>query len=116
VIEGSIPNQHIIEGDGYRTPFGNDRDTGEALTLNWWIDHLAEGVGRGRRGHVRYPRWDPHDGRQSDGVHGGWSTMWWMAKLTPHDAAGRHPNHAIETDSRSVHSDYGRHGRPVAPG
>jgi hypothetical protein len=41
VIEGSIPNQNIIEGDGYWTSFGNDLDTGEPLTLNWWLDHLA---------------------------------------------------------------------------
>jgi hydrogenase small subunit len=41
VIEGSIPNQNIIEGDGYWTSFGNDPLTGEPLTLNWWIDRLA---------------------------------------------------------------------------
>lgn len=41
VIEGSIPNQNIIEGDGYWTSFGNDLETGQPLTLNWWIDHLA---------------------------------------------------------------------------
>jgi hydrogenase small subunit len=41
VIEGSIPNQNIITGGGYWTSFGNDPDTGEPLTLNWWIDRLA---------------------------------------------------------------------------
>jgi hydrogenase small subunit len=41
VIEGSIPNQNIIRGDGYWTSFGNDPETGEPLTLNWWIDRLA---------------------------------------------------------------------------
>ncbi|MFB9835880.1 NADH-quinone oxidoreductase subunit B family protein [Actinoallomurus acaciae] len=41
VIEGSIPNQNIITGGGYWTSFGNDLDTGEPLTINWWIDHLA---------------------------------------------------------------------------
>src|SRR3954453_14339392 len=41
VIEGSIPNQNIIEGDGYWTSFGNALETGEPLTLNWWIDQLA---------------------------------------------------------------------------
>ncbi|AZQ74811.1 MULTISPECIES: hydrogenase expression protein HypE [Streptomyces] len=41
VIEGSVPNQNIIEGDGYWTSFGNDPETGEPLTLNWWIDRLA---------------------------------------------------------------------------
>jgi hydrogenase small subunit len=41
VIEGSIPNQNIIEGEGYWTSFGNDRETGQPLTLNWWIDQLA---------------------------------------------------------------------------
>ena len=40
VIEGSIPNENI-NGDGYWTSFGNDLTTGEPLTLNWWIDHLA---------------------------------------------------------------------------
>lgn len=41
VIEGSIPNQNIIEGDGYWTSFGNDLETGQPLTVNWWIDRLA---------------------------------------------------------------------------
>jgi hydrogenase small subunit len=41
VIEGSVPNQNIIDGDGYWTSFGNDEETGEPLTLNWWLDHLA---------------------------------------------------------------------------
>jgi hydrogenase small subunit len=40
VIEGSIPNENI-NGDGFWTSFGNDERTGEPLTLNWWIDHLA---------------------------------------------------------------------------
>jgi hydrogenase small subunit len=40
VIEGSIPNEKI-NGDGYWTSFGNDPDSGEPLTLNWWIDRLA---------------------------------------------------------------------------
>ena len=40
VIEGSIPNENI-NGEGYWTSFGNDLDTGEPLTLNWWIDQLA---------------------------------------------------------------------------
>src|SRR5918911_1765409 len=43
VIEGSIPNEKI-NGDGYWTSFGNDEVTGEPLTLNWWIDHLAPGA------------------------------------------------------------------------
>jgi hydrogenase small subunit len=41
VIEGSIPNQNIIEGDGYWTSFGNDPKTGQPMTLNTWIDLLA---------------------------------------------------------------------------
>ncbi|MEU5850784.1 hydrogenase expression protein HypE [Saccharopolyspora shandongensis] len=41
VIEGSIPNQNVIEGDGYWTSFGNDPETGAPLPLNWWLDHLA---------------------------------------------------------------------------
>ncbi|MFJ3824330.1 MULTISPECIES: NADH-quinone oxidoreductase subunit B family protein [Streptomyces] len=41
VIEGSIPNQNIIQGEGYWTSFGNDPETGKPLTLNWWLDRLA---------------------------------------------------------------------------
>jgi len=41
VVEGSIPNQNIIEGEGYWTSFGNDPATGQPLTVNWWIDNLA---------------------------------------------------------------------------
>jgi hydrogenase small subunit len=40
VVEGSIPNEKI-NGDGYWTSMGNDPETGEPLTLNWWIDRLA---------------------------------------------------------------------------
>jgi hydrogenase small subunit len=40
VIEGSVPNEKI-NGEGYWTSFGNDPDTGQPLTLNWWIDRLA---------------------------------------------------------------------------
>jgi hydrogenase small subunit len=40
VIEGSIPNENI-NGEGFWTSFGNDQTTGQPLTLNWWIDHLA---------------------------------------------------------------------------
>ncbi|MGI8510958.1 MAG: hydrogenase expression protein HypE [Gemmatimonadaceae bacterium] len=43
VIEGSIPNQRIIEGDGYWTAFGND-ENGKPITLNTWIDWLAPGA------------------------------------------------------------------------
>jgi len=41
IIEGSVPNQNIISGDGYWTSFGNDPDTGQPLPVNWWIDRLA---------------------------------------------------------------------------
>lgn len=41
VIEGSIPNQNIIQGDGYWTSFGNDLETGEPMTVNRWVDLLA---------------------------------------------------------------------------
>src|SRR2546428_7594806 len=41
VLEGSVPNQNVIEGDGYWTSFGNDPATGEPMTLNEWIDLLA---------------------------------------------------------------------------
>lgn len=44
VVEGSVPNQKIIEGDGYWTSFGNDLDTGQPLTVNWWLDRLAPGA------------------------------------------------------------------------
>ncbi len=40
VIEGSIPNENI-NGDGYWTSFGNDLETGDPLTLDWWLDRLA---------------------------------------------------------------------------
>ncbi|GAA2737680.1 hydrogenase expression protein HypE [Actinocorallia aurantiaca] len=40
VLEGSVPNEKI-NGEGYWTSFGNDLETGEPLTLNWWIDALA---------------------------------------------------------------------------
>jgi hydrogenase small subunit len=40
VIEGSIPNEKI-NGEGFWTSFGNDPETGEAITLNEWIDWLA---------------------------------------------------------------------------
>ncbi len=43
VIEGSIPNEKI-NGDGFWTSFGNDLETGEAITLNEWIDWLAPGA------------------------------------------------------------------------
>src|SRR5690349_17035696 len=63
VIEGSIPNQNIIEGDGYWTSFGNDLDTGEPLTLNWWIDQLAPKAWRSeerRVGKECRSRWAPY--------------------------------------------------------
>jgi hydrogenase small subunit len=41
VIEGSVPNQNIIEGEGFWTSFGNDPETGQPQTLNDWIDQLA---------------------------------------------------------------------------
>ncbi len=40
VIEGSIPNENI-SGEGFWTSFGFDHETGQPLTLNWWIDKLA---------------------------------------------------------------------------
>jgi len=43
VIEGSIPNEKI-NGEGFWTSFGNDPITGEAITLNQWIDWLAPGA------------------------------------------------------------------------
>jgi hydrogenase small subunit len=43
VIEGSIPNENL-SGEGFWTSFGNDEVTGEAITLNEWIDWLAPGA------------------------------------------------------------------------
>src|SRR6476661_8619142 len=40
VVEGSIGNENI-NGDGYWTGFGVNRDTGQPITLNEWIDRLA---------------------------------------------------------------------------
>jgi hydrogenase small subunit len=40
IVEGSIPNEKI-NGEGYWSSMGNDPQTGEPLTLNWWIDRLA---------------------------------------------------------------------------
>lgn len=40
VIEGSIPNENV-HTEGYWTSFGNDLETGEPLTLSWWLDNLA---------------------------------------------------------------------------
>ncbi len=41
VVEGSIPNQNIIEGDGYWTGMGIHPETHQPITLNEWIDRLA---------------------------------------------------------------------------
>ncbi len=40
VIEGSIPNEDI-KADGYWTGVGTDKNTGQPITLNTWIDRLA---------------------------------------------------------------------------
>ena len=40
VVEGSIGNENI-NGDGYWTGFGVNRDTGQPITLNEWVDRLA---------------------------------------------------------------------------
>ncbi|MHA3771217.1 NADH-quinone oxidoreductase subunit B family protein [Verrucomicrobiota bacterium sgz303538] len=40
VVEGSIPNERIKK-EGYWTAIGYDKDTGQPITLNDWIDRLA---------------------------------------------------------------------------
>ena len=40
VVEGSIPNEEL-SGDGYWTGMGNDRETGQPITTNEWLDRLA---------------------------------------------------------------------------
>ena len=40
VVEGSIPNEEL-SGEGYWTGMGNDRETGQPITTNEWLDRLA---------------------------------------------------------------------------
>ena len=40
VLEGSVPNEDIKE-EGYWAAFGTDRETGQPITTNTWIDRLA---------------------------------------------------------------------------
>ncbi|MDP9345360.1 MAG: hydrogenase expression protein HypE, partial [Actinomycetota bacterium] len=40
VVEGSLGNENI-NGEGYWTGFGANRDTGQPITLNEWVDRLA---------------------------------------------------------------------------
>src|ERR1700742_182725 len=40
VLEGSVPNEKI-NGDGYWTGMGVNRQTGQPITTNEWIDRLA---------------------------------------------------------------------------
>ena len=40
VVEGSIPNEKL-SGEGYWTGMGNDRETGQPITTNEWLDRLA---------------------------------------------------------------------------
>ena len=40
VVEGSIPNEDL-SGEGYWAAMGTDRDTGQPITTNEWIDRLA---------------------------------------------------------------------------
>jgi hydrogenase small subunit len=40
VMEGSVPNENL-SGDGYWAAMGNDKDTGQPITTNEWIDRLA---------------------------------------------------------------------------
>jgi len=41
VIEGSIPNENIHDGEGYWTGFGVDPNTDQPKKLTTWIDELA---------------------------------------------------------------------------
>jgi hydrogenase small subunit len=40
VVEGSIPNEDL-SGEGYWAAMGTDRDTGQPITTNEWVDRLA---------------------------------------------------------------------------
>ena len=40
VVEGSIPNEKL-SGEGYWSGMGNDRETGQPITTNEWLDRLA---------------------------------------------------------------------------
>jgi len=40
VMEGSVPNEDI-NGEGHWAALGNNRDTGQPITTNEWIDRLA---------------------------------------------------------------------------
>ena len=40
IVEGSIPNEQI-NGDGHWTGFGVNREDGQPITVNEWIDRLA---------------------------------------------------------------------------
>ncbi|HXT11918.1 MAG TPA: hydrogenase expression protein HypE [Candidatus Angelobacter sp.] len=40
VLEGSVPNEDIKE-EGYWAAFGADKETGQPITTNTWIDRLA---------------------------------------------------------------------------
>ena len=44
VIEGSIPNEELIDGDGYWAAFGNDLETGQPRTTTSWVRALAPGA------------------------------------------------------------------------
>jgi hydrogenase small subunit len=41
VVEGSIPNERIHDGEGFWSAMGNDPDTGEPIRLTTWLDRLA---------------------------------------------------------------------------
>jgi len=41
VVEGSIPNERIHDGEGFWSTMGNDPETGEPIRFTEWIDRLA---------------------------------------------------------------------------
>ncbi|WP_018637290.1 NADH-quinone oxidoreductase subunit B family protein [Parafrankia elaeagni] len=41
VVEGSIPNEDLITGEGYWSGFGNDPQTRQPIPTSTWLDRLA---------------------------------------------------------------------------
>ncbi|EFC81566.1 hydrogenase expression protein HypE [Parafrankia sp. EUN1f] len=41
VVEGSIPNEDLITGEGYWSGFGNDPQTHQPMPTSTWLDRLA---------------------------------------------------------------------------
>ena len=66
VLEGSVPNEEI-NGDGHWAGMGTDRETGQPILTNSWIDRLApRACGRAGAGHLRCLRRHPRHEEQPD--------------------------------------------------